>query len=126
MAASLAAARISTVLVPDAAVYAIMSRVNKVVIGAHSIQKNGGLFAVAGSALAAMAAHAHSTPVLVCSGQFKLMPRWNMHQEYSAHDVGDPEAVLKCTDAFVPEDVDILNPWFDYVPPEFINVFVTN
>lgn len=126
MAASLAAAKISTVVVPDSSLYAIMSRVNKVVLGAHSIQKNGGLFAIAGSSLAAMAAHAHSTPVLVCSGQFKLTPTWNLHQQYSARDVGDPEAVLSSTEEFVPENVDIINPWYDYVPPEFINVFITN
>ncbi|KAF8320105.1 eukaryotic translation initiation factor 2B subunit 2 [Clavulina sp. PMI_390] len=126
MAAALAAAKISTVLVPDSALFAVMSRVNKVVLGAHSIQKNGGVFSVAGSALAAMAARAHSTPVLICGGQFKLTPTWNAHQQYSSRDIGNPEDVLPSTDPFVPEDVDIINPWYDWISPEFIDVLVTN
>jgi len=128
MALSLSSAGISTVLVPDSCLYALMSRVNKVIIGAHAIMANGGMFAVAGSLLAASAAHAHSTPVVVCTGQFKLTPLWNLHYQYAAVDLGDPERVLNSAEAEgdVLEDVDVVNPWFDYVKPELVDVLITN
>jgi translation initiation factor eIF-2B subunit beta len=33
---------ISCTLIPDSAIFAIMSRVNKVVVGVHSVMANGG------------------------------------------------------------------------------------
>lgn len=126
MATTLAAAKISTILVPDAALFALMSRVNKVVLGVHSIQQNGGAFAISGSLLAAMAASAQTTPVIICAGQFKLTPTWNLHQQYSSVDMGDPENVLDVTDPHVPDEVEVINPYFDYIPPDLINVLVTN
>ena len=43
LATSLAASKIQTTLIPDSAVFAVMSRVNKVIIGTHTILANGGL-----------------------------------------------------------------------------------
>ena len=94
MARTLSSAGISTFLVPDSSIYAIMSRVNKVIIGAHAILANGGLVAIAGALLAATAARAHSTPVVVCAGQFKLTPLWNLYHDYGALDFADPSSVL--------------------------------
>jgi translation initiation factor eIF-2B subunit beta len=126
MANSLASAGISTVLVPDSCVFALMSRVNKVILGAHAILANGGLFAIAGTLLAATAARAHSTPVVVCTGQFKLTPLWNLYHEYSAVDFGDPGEVLPVFEGEAVEKVDVINPYYDYVKPEFIDVLITN
>lgn len=39
---SLAKENINTILIPDSAIFPSMSRVNKVIIGAHSIMANGG------------------------------------------------------------------------------------
>ncbi len=61
-----------------------MSRVNKVIIGAHAILANGGMFATSGSMITVTAARAHSTPVVVCAGQFKVTPTWNLYHEYGA------------------------------------------
>ena len=47
----MAEAGISTTLIADAAVFAIMARVNKVIVGAHCVIANGGLIAAAGSRL---------------------------------------------------------------------------
>src|SRR5258705_4623676 len=49
MAKSLSSASISTFLVPDSSIFALMSRVNKVILGAHAILANGGMFAISGS-----------------------------------------------------------------------------
>ncbi|KAI5981669.1 hypothetical protein EDD15DRAFT_2113015, partial [Pisolithus albus] len=90
----LSSSGISTVLVPDSSVYGLTSRIIKVVLGAHAILANGGIFATTGSPLAATAARAHSPPVVVCSWQFKLTPQWNLYHEYGALDFADPSGVL--------------------------------
>ena len=43
LAVSLAKADIETTVINDSAVFAIMSRVNKVIIGTHTVMANGGL-----------------------------------------------------------------------------------
>ncbi|KAI0317580.1 eukaryotic translation initiation factor 2B beta subunit [Amylostereum chailletii] len=126
MARSLSALGISTFLVPDSSIYALMSRVNKVIIGAHAVLANGGMFAVTGSLLAATAARAHSTPVVVCAGQFKLTPLWNLYHEYGALDFADPNSVLGFDEGELVDKVDVVNPYYDYVRPELVDVYVTN
>ncbi|TBU35453.1 eukaryotic translation initiation factor 2B beta subunit [Dichomitus squalens] len=126
MARALSAAGISTFLVPDSSIYAIMSRVNKIILGAHAILANGGLVAITGSLLAATAARAHSTPVVVCAGQFKLTPLWNLYHDYGALDFADPSSVLGFEEGKLVERVDVVNPYYDYVGPELVDVFITN
>ncbi|KAF5373943.1 hypothetical protein D9758_000731 [Tetrapyrgos nigripes] len=126
MAKSLSSAGISTFLVPDSSIYALMSRVNKVILGAHAILANGGMFAISGSLLTATAARAYSTPVVVCAGQFKLTPLWNLYHEYGALDFGDPSAVLGFEEGDLVDKVDVVNPHYDYVQPELLATFITN
>jgi translation initiation factor eIF-2B subunit beta len=126
MARSLSSAGISTFLVPDSSIFAMMSRVNKIIIGAHAVLANGGLFATSGSSLAATAARAHSTPVVVCAGQFKFTPKWTIHRHHGALDFGDPSHVLGFQEGNLVNNVDVINPTFDYVEPELVDVFITN
>ncbi|CAL1705286.1 unnamed protein product [Somion occarium] len=126
MARALSSAGISSFLVPDSSIYAIMSRVNKVIIGAHAILANGGMFAITGSLLAANAARVHSTPVVVCAGQFKLTPLWNLYHDFGALDFADPSSVLGFEEGNLVDKVDVLNPYYDYVGPELVDVFITN
>lgn len=126
MAQSLSSAGISTFLVPDSSMFALMSRVNKVILGAHAIFANGGMFATTGSLIAATAARAHSTPVVVCAGQFKLTPLWNLYHEYGALDFGDPSSVLGFEEGALVDKVEVVNPYYDYLRPELIDGFITN
>lgn len=126
MAKSLSSAGISTFLVPDSSIFALMSRVNKVILGAHAILANGGMFAITGSQIAATAARAHSTPVVVCAGQFKLTPLWNVYHEYGALDFGNPDEVLGFEEGHLVDKVDVVNPYYDYVRPEMIDAYITN
>jgi len=103
-----------------------MSRVNKVILGAHVILANGGMFAITGSLVAATAAKAHSTPVVVCAGQFKLTPLWNLYHEYGSHDFGNPSDVLGFEEGDLVDKVDVVNPYYDYVHPDLIDAFITN
>ena len=43
LAASLAKSKIQTTVITDSAIFAVMSRVNKVIVGTHSIMADGGL-----------------------------------------------------------------------------------
>lgn len=126
MAQSLSSAGISTFLVPDSSIYALMSRINKVILGAHAVLANGGMFAITGSLLVATAARAHSTPVVVCAGQFKLTPLWNLYHEYGALDFADPSSVLGFEEGGLVDKVDVINPYYDYVHPELVDAFITN
>lgn len=126
MAKALSSAGILTFLVPDSSVYAIMSRITKVILGAHAILANGGVFATAGSSLAATAAHAHSTPVVVCAGQFKLTPKWTVYRSQGALDFENPSHVLTFREGNFGDNVDVVNPSFDYLSSSLVDVFVTN
>lgn len=64
LAADLATANIATTLIPDSAIFAMMARVNKVIIGTHSVMANGGLKAVCGTHTLALAAKHYSVPVI--------------------------------------------------------------
>jgi translation initiation factor eIF-2B subunit beta len=50
---------IQTNLIQDSAVFAVMSRVDKVMISAHGIMANGGLVGASGALMIAHAAKAH-------------------------------------------------------------------
>jgi len=73
-AARLAEAGIATTLIADGAIFAMMARVNKVIVGAHAVMANGGLYASASCHLLAIAAQHHSVPLVVCAGLYKLAP----------------------------------------------------
>lgn len=83
LAQSLANAKIDATVIPDSAIFAYMSRVNKVIIGTHSVLANGGLRAASGSFTVALAAKHYSTPVIVLVPMFKLTPVFlcNFEQE---------------------------------------------
>ncbi|KAI6017614.1 hypothetical protein BKA83DRAFT_651348, partial [Pisolithus microcarpus] len=99
IAQPLSSSGISTVLIPDSSVYGLTSQIIKVILGVHAILTNGGIFATTGSPLATTTTRAHSPPVVVCSGQFKLTPQWNLYHEYGALDFVDPSSVLGFKDS---------------------------
>lgn len=84
MAKSLNRSGISTLIIPDSAVFAIMSRVNKVIIGTHSMMANGGIKAPAGSHSIALAAKHFSVPLIVCCPMYKLTPLYLVSHDTEA------------------------------------------
>lgn len=129
LAASLAAHNppIPTLLIPDSNIYAFIPRCTKLLLPCSIILSTGGIFAPSGSLLAAKAAQAHSVQVVVCAGQYKLTPSWNLYQEFGAGDFGDPGEVLEFGELGKwGDEVEVLNPRFDYVGPELVDVFLTD
>eukprot|EP00160_Parvularia_atlantis_P005495 Unigene14735_Nuclearia_a/m.44308 Unigene14735_Nuclearia_a/g.44308 ORF Unigene14735_Nuclearia_a/g.44308 Unigene14735_Nuclearia_a/m.44308 type:complete len:368 (+) Unigene14735_Nuclearia_a:3-1106(+) len=124
-AVELSRAGIDTTVVTDAAVFAMMARVNKVIIGTHAVLANGGLIARSGTHLVASAAKHHATPVVVLTGLFKLAPLYAFNQD-TFNLLSTPAAALPFDDAEFTEKVSVSVPFFDYIPPELVSLFVTN
>jgi translation initiation factor eIF-2B subunit beta len=129
MAAALANHGIPTLLVPDSSLHAVMPRVTKVIFGAHSVSANGGLIALAGSLSCALAARTHAKPVVVTTGQFKFAPSWNLDGGFDALDFQGPGPVIGYDHnggGGGYEGVSVVDPHYDYLRPELINLYVTN
>lgn len=122
---SLSAAGITVILIPDSAVFALMSRVNKVIIDTHIVLANGGLVAAAGTKLVTKAANMHRTPVIVLSGVYKVSPVYPFDIE-SLMEAGNPGGVVGFGDGDMANKVEFENPLFDYVPPELVDLYITN
>lgn len=116
---------IETTLVPDSAIFAMMARVNKVLIGTHAVMANGGLIAPCGTHMVALAAKQHSVPVVVCTGLYKLTPLYPVDQ-YSFNQHAEPSEIISLQDGAFVANVHVHNPAFDYIPPELVSLFITN
>ncbi|KAJ1334434.1 hypothetical protein BSLG_007589 [Batrachochytrium salamandrivorans] len=125
MAASLAKVGIDTTLITDSAIFSIMSRVNKVILGTHAVTANGGIVAISGSQVVAAAAKHHSAPVVVCTGLHSLSPIYPYDTDAFNLCVS-PSTMSNFNDAEVTKNVDLPNPYYDYVAPEFLSLFITN
>lgn len=122
---SLTAAGITVILIPDSAVFAIMSRVNKVILATHTVLANGSLVAAAGARTIAQAAKVHQTPVVVVSGVYKLSPVYPFDTE-ELIEYGDAGNVVNYDDGEFVTKVDVVNPLYDYVPPDLVDLYITN
>jgi translation initiation factor eIF-2B subunit beta len=121
----LTAVGIPVYVIPDSHVFAIMSRVNKVVLATHTVLANGGLVAAAGAHMIAKTAKEHRVPVMVLSGVYKLSPVYpfdiNELIEY-----GDAGNVVPYEDGDFVDKVDVENPMYDYVPADLVDLYITN
>ncbi|XP_028352005.1 translation initiation factor eIF2B subunit beta isoform X1 [Physeter macrocephalus] len=98
MAVNLSKTGIETTVMTDAAIFAVMSRVNKVIIGTKTILANGALRAVTGTHTLALAAKHHSTPLIVCAPMFKLSPQtqWRLEKATEVLIQEKPLIVTTC------------------------------
>ena len=121
----LTAAGITVILIPDSAVYALMSRVNKVILDAHIVLANGGVLVAAGARGIAKAASMHRTPVIVLGAVYKLSPVYPFDID-SFLENGNPGDVISYGDGDLVDRVELENPLFDYIPPDLIDLYITN
>ena len=122
---SLTTAGITVILIPDSAVFALMSRVNKVILGTHAVLANGSLVAAAGSRSIAKAASMHKTPVVVLSAVYKLSPIYPFSDD-ALIEYGDTSKMFSNEDTDLTERVEVENPLYDYVPSDLIDLYITN
>jgi translation initiation factor eIF-2B subunit beta len=128
MAVALSDAGIDTIVVNDSAVFAVMARVNKVLLPAHAVLANGGLIASSGCNLVALAARHNSVPVVCTTGLFKLCPIFPHEGQDTLNDLVSPSSVTDYADMneHLLGDVEFINPVHDYIKPEHINLYITN
>ncbi|QPG74951.1 hypothetical protein FOA43_002290 [Brettanomyces nanus] len=124
-AKKLAEAEIETVIIPDSTVFAVMSRVGKVLIGARAVFANGGCVTAAGVATACECAKEHRTPVFTVAGLYKFSPSYPFDRN-SLIEVGNSGKVLPYADSDLVGKCEVTTPIFDYVPPEYIDIYITN
>ncbi|CAI5534293.1 unnamed protein product [Closterium sp. Naga37s-1] len=70
LAAALAARGVAVTVIADAGVFALMARVNLVLLAAHAVMANGGVLAPIGLDMVALAARRHAVPFVVLAGIF--------------------------------------------------------
>ena len=128
MAKKLAEAGIDTTVIHDAAIFAIMARVNKVLLPAHAVLANGGLVAPSGCNIVALAAKQNSVPVVACAGMFKLCPLYPHEGQDTLNDLISPSSVVDYSLMGDPvlSEVEFVNPVHDYITPQHIDLYVTN
>lgn len=104
----------------------MMSRVNKVIIGTHSVLANGGLRSACGSLTVALAAKYFSVPVIVLVPMYKLSPVHLCSYEQDAFNL------VGCAEGIIPYNSSAamfaraFRPIFDYVPPELVTLFISH
>ncbi|KAF3936424.1 hypothetical protein ABW19_dt0203833 [Dactylella cylindrospora] len=116
---------VEVILIPDAAVFAIMSRVNKVILGTHVVMANGSLVAAGGARMIARCAQEHSNPVVVVTGVYKLSPVHPFDIEQLL-EIGGSSSVVGWTDGEMVSGTEVFNPTMDFVPENLISLYITN
>lgn len=114
-----------TCVIPDSAIFAMMARVNKVLLPAHAVLANGGLVSSSGSNLVALAARENAVPVVCLTGIYKLTPMFPHEGQDTLNDLLSPASIVDYSSSSN-GSVDFVNPLHDYVRPEHIKLFVTN
>lgn len=125
MADNLSKANIKTTLIPDSSIFALMSRVNKVIIGTHTVMADGGLRALTGSHAMAHAAKYYSVPVMVLLPLYKLSPLFHAQNAFNK-TISPLEGVIKGNNSALLELCEAYNPVFDYVPADLVTLFISN
>ncbi|KAK0537228.1 hypothetical protein OC834_000890 [Tilletia horrida] len=71
----------------------LVTRTSLVLLGTAALLANGALYARAGTASCAMAAHAHGVPVIVCAETYKFSDRVQL-DGVVVNELGEPNALL--------------------------------
>ncbi|KAK7099804.1 translation initiation factor eIF2B subunit beta-like [Littorina saxatilis] len=127
LAKNLAAADINVTLVPNSHVFAMMARVNKVIIGTHTILAEGGLKAPCGIFNMALAAKEHKVPVFVCASTYKLSPeQFRSEVQEGFQKYVDPNVFYPLEEFAGIEGVEFGNVVYEHIDPEYIHLFIFN
>ncbi|XP_043229798.1 translation initiation factor eIF-2B subunit beta-like [Amphibalanus amphitrite] len=119
--------RVHVTVIAESALFAMMARVNKVILGVHTVLADGGLRAPVGTQALALSARFHSVPVIVCAPSYKLSPQFHRgDQQEGFLESVSPESVLPYADGALVGRARLTCPLFDYVPPELVTLFVTH
>ena len=85
---------ISVTIIPDSNLYAIMARVNKVILSPHAIMADGGAIGHSGQLMVAIAAKEFLVPVVCVSGAFALTPLFAHNQSLALQQLQSPGSTI--------------------------------
>lgn len=102
-----------------------MSRVDKVMISAHGIMANGGLISHTGALMIAYAAKEHKVPLFVVGALYKLTPLHPI-DSLTYNEFLSPDKVFRQEEQDIVENIDVVVPMYDYVPPKLVSLILTN
>ncbi|KAK4158544.1 hypothetical protein C8A00DRAFT_10740 [Chaetomidium leptoderma] len=119
------AAGVKTINLASNGLMAYIPRVNKVIFGAKAVYQNGGLLVDSGSCIAAQAAHEYLKPVIVLCPVFKFCPEDPL-DEVSRRELGNPSTYVSYANGPAVDALDVENTVTDYIPPELVDVYLTN
>ncbi|XP_020237955.1 translation initiation factor eIF-2B subunit beta [Cajanus cajan] len=132
LAKELADRGLQTTVITDAATFALISRVNMVIVGAHAVMANGGVIAPVGLHMVALAAQRHAVPFVVLAGSHKMCPLYPHNPQVLLNEFRSPSELLDFGEFSDLLDystgagsLDVVNPVFDYVPPNLVSLFIT-
>lgn len=117
---------ISVTLIPDSGIYAIMSRINKVILSPHAVMADGGALCSSGLLMVATAAKEFSVPVVGITGAFTLAPLFAHNQTAALGELLSPASVIPYNSPAHFENVEVAVPAFDVLPPDLLALYVTN
>lgn len=122
---ALTGAGVTVILIPDSAVFALMARVNEVILDAYVTLADGSLVASSGSKIIAEAAKFCRTHLIVLCGVYKISPVHPFDVELLMEN-GDPSKIVSYEDGSFIGRVEMACPLFDYLPSGLVDLYVTN
>ncbi|KAJ8704118.1 hypothetical protein PYW07_013412 [Mythimna separata] len=124
MANRLSAAGVSVTVISSASIYAVMSRVNKVVISVKAAMGGGAVLAEAGLHAVTQAARHYCVPVLALAPLYKLSP---VHDVSHFNAYAAPHTALPYErHELATDNMHVYAPMYDFAPPDHITLFITN
>ncbi|KAF2864033.1 nagb/rpia/CoA transferase-like protein [Piedraia hortae CBS 480.64] len=124
---SLTSLGITFVVTSKTAAFALMSRINKVILSPYYVLSNGALIAEPGTGTIALAAKTYRVPVVVLAGVYKISPEYPLPAKIDTLLQYDNSGeTLGLSDAGEAGDIQVLSPTYEYVNNECINLYVTN
>ncbi|XP_063717049.1 translation initiation factor eIF2B subunit beta-like [Symsagittifera roscoffensis] len=125
MARELVDAGINTTLCADSNIFAVMSRVNKVLIGSRLILADGSIMSCAGALLVAQAAQHFSVPVICCGAFYKVTPKYLSSQDQNFSTLLSPQQSLPLKHISSLQTF-VANPAYDFVPASYLTLLISS
>ncbi|KAL0211004.1 hypothetical protein P9112_009302 [Eukaryota sp. TZLM1-RC] len=126
MALRLSNQGVSCTVVKDATTAALLPRVNKVIIGSHSVLADGGLLAPSGTGLIARLASHLSIPVICVCGTYKLSFLFVKDQHVKNMLLSPSMLVPLDSEVTLSDTTEVVNPLYEYVDPRNVDLYITN
>ncbi|KAK5660091.1 hypothetical protein OQA88_13560 [Cercophora sp. LCS_1] len=120
----LSSSGVKTICLASNGLMAYMSRISKVIFSAKVVYQNGGLLVDSGAAVAAQAAYEYTKPVICLGGVYKFCPE--DPSDEIAGESGSSSTFVKFSHGAKVDAFEVENTVADYVPPEMVDVYLTN